>query len=384
MKRRWYFCLAVVIGVLLAGVLLAGCAPAPAPTPPPMAPAPVAATPAPPQASPEEVAWAAVVERAKKEGNVTAYGYVFPGEIGQAVRQAFKDRYGITVEILTVSGRTALEKIKVEQQIKKPVADVVVGGLSVGWDLARLGLVAVVVEELPALKNRDVFIADVVDMNGQLLYVGFSQSDVLVNTKLMKPQDEPKSYSDLLDPKFKGQKILFSDPRTGGSGGWSWFLTSTFYKTLDYDYFRRFMQQQPVMSQASTNELISQVARGEYHMNAGASADAASHMIVAGAPIKVLALQEGSWASGTSLTVIKNAAHPNAARLFANWFFSKEGQLAFYKAASDTPVRKDVPDFMPPGVRPEPKKLFVRTVEVMEAGFKLLQGGTLLEIFGPK
>ena len=381
MSRIRFFCLTVVIGVLFAS-----CAPAPAPNPTstPMAPAPTVAAPPSATPSPQDAAWAKVVQEAKREGVLTVYGYLFPGEIGQAVGRVFKGRYGITVETLAVQGRMALEKVKVEQAIKNPVADVVSGGLSVCWDLSILNLVDKVVDQLPELKDRNVFKADVVDFGDQIIYINFSESGIVINSNLVKPEDYPKSWYDLLDPKWKGKKIILSDPRAGASGGWNWFATSIIYKALDLDYFRRLMRQEPVLiSGAATTELALQVARGEFLMTS-TSVDSVSFLIAEGAPLKNLALKEGSWVQGNCQVVIKNAAHPNAARLFANWFMSKEGQETYHRAASQTSIRKDLPDFMPPGTRPEPYKLFVRTTQVQEEAAKLLKAGTVEEIFTPK
>lgn len=378
MNRMRFFCLTVIIGILVAG-----CAPAPTPTPPPMAPAPTVAAPTTATPNPQDAAWAEVVRKAREEGSVTVYGYVFAGEVGRAVAQALKDRYGIKLEALAVAGRTALEKVKVEQAIKNPVADVVMGGFSVCWDLAVINLVDKVVDQLPELRDRNAFKTVVVDFGEQIIYFAFSQSDLLINSKQVRPEDYPKSYHDLLDPKWKGRKILLSDPRTGANSTWNQFATSIFYKALDLDYYRRLTTQQPVLNYSAPVDVALGVGRGEYLMSLQ-SVDSVAHLIREGAPLKFLALKEGSWAVGTCEVVIKNAAHPNAARLLANWFMSKEGQEVFHKAANGTPVRKDLPDFMSPGTRPEPQKLFLRTVEVQEAAVKLLKAGIVEEIFTPK
>lgn len=381
MTRYW-----LSIGVLLLVVtFLAGCVPAAAPAPS----APAAPPPAAPakQISPEEAAWARVVDEARREGKVVLYGSSwFAGDAARALQEAFKDRYGITVEMLVTTGRVSLEKVQVEQQMKTSIADLVAGGLSLCYDLVRLGLTVPLGQDLPEFNNLDVFDFPelVFGMGRHSIFYGFSQSDLLVNAKLVPPQNEPKSYRDLLKPEWKGGKMVIQDPRGGGSGTYSWFITMTYYNVLDFDYFRRFMAQGPTMGGIANIPLFQGVARGEWSAFPTASVDTVGYMMAEGAPLKLLAMEEGSILSGQCIQMIKNTSHPNAAKLFTNWLLSKDGQTVHTGALKAKGVRKDVPDFTPARIRPEPKRGLSRGTEVNEKGTELLKAGILEEIFGRK
>ena len=69
--------------------------------------------------------------------------------------------------------------------------------------------------------------------------------------------------------------------------------------------------------------------------------------IRAGAPIKLLDLREGHLSKPMKWGAIKNLPHPNATRVYINWFLSKEGQTLVSKETALEPVRNDVPSSMP-------------------------------------
>jgi ABC-type Fe3+ transport system substrate-binding protein len=71
-----------------------------------------------------------------------------------------------------------------------------------------------------------------------------------------------------------------------------------------------------------------------------------------GAPLKFLHPKEGGYLSESGISFINGAPHPNAAKLFLNWFLSREGQTLFSRTLPATPVRKDAPqDHLPEGLR---------------------------------
>ncbi|MBF8304066.1 MAG: Ferric transporter ATP-binding subunit [Dehalococcoidia bacterium] len=357
---------------LLAVILLViACSAQPAPVPTtsaPIAPA-KAATPTsnlPPPTS-QDAAWAKVVEAAKKEGLITIYGASqFAGDGGRRTIEAFSKEYGIRVDMLVAAGRQAAERIKVESKMKQPIADLVGPGLSSATELSLAGLLDSVWQDL-------------------VLNMSFSLSGVLINTKQVNGQNVPKSYFDLLDPKWKG-KMIISDPRAGAGGGFAWFAEMRFYKVLDDDYFRRFARQEPIIWGGSNQEQDNMVGRGEAWINPYTTSGTAGQMIIEGAPLKIIGMTEGSSVITDPISMVKGTVHPNASKLFLNWLLSKEGQNIYAKAFGIDSVRKDVDNYYDPRVKPqpEPQKYWPRTFEVAEASNRYHKEGIAESIFGKR
>lgn len=373
--------------ILIALSLVSACAPKPQPvgTAPPAPVAPAKATVPtsnlPPPTS-QDTAWSGVVEAAKKEGRLVIYGATPFANAGREIMATFSARYGIPVDLLLLGGRQQVEKLKVERSIKQPIADIIQTGVTSATEIVLDGLSESAVRTLPVLRDRSLFYVDPV-YGPQEQIIGFSMTLLgpLVNTNLVKP-DDIKSWRDILDPKWKG-RITMSDPRSTGTG-LNLFSTLTYHKVLDYDYFRRLAQQDVRLSGASNRETYTQVARGEYAIDFAAGQNTIAPFIMEGAPLKVLAPEEGNTSQLEPVMLAKDPPHPNAARVFINWLLSQEGQEAYNKTVSSQPLRKDMPDFSPEKVKVNPKKIWNRTWEAAEQSNKDLKSGITVEIFGKK
>ncbi|MBF8264569.1 MAG: Ferric transporter ATP-binding subunit [Dehalococcoidia bacterium] len=380
----------VVIGLVLLSLIMA-CTPksTPSPTSVPPAANPVPANPIPatPSASPKDTNWDNVVEAAKKEGHLTLYpSAYFTGDKGQIVAKAFQDRYGFKPEFLIITGPQAVEKVKVEARMNQRIGDIVPSGESTTTQLSQAGLTASVWQELPELRDKSVFKSDpIFNPNGDIISFSLKINGPAINTDLVKFQDEPRSYFDLLEPKWKG-KVLLEDPRSGGGTGFTWFSALLYYKVLDADYYRRFAKQEPILWGGSSTEAFRMVARGEAWLTPYAADSNVGYLIVEGAPMKILGMKEGNVATSDVMTVIKGATHPNAAKLFLNWMLSREGQEVYARAGSLESMRKDVASFLDPRVKmqPEPQKLLPRTYDMAQIINQYHKDGIAEGIFGKK
>lgn len=381
-KRKGNLLVATLVAVI--ALVLVSCAPA-QPVSPPATSTPIAATPAPvtaPVTTPEDAAWAKVVAAAKKEGVVTVYSFYYVGDTGRALAKAFQERYGIRVEILASSGRQTVEKIRVEQAIKQPVADVVNAGTSSSTEISIAGFGENVSQEIPNLKDRSVFLVDpVYSPKGDVLFTSLDYVTPAVNTNLVKPADEPKSFKDFLDPKWKGH-LLAVDPRGGGGGVFNIIATMRYFKILDDDYWRQLAPQMVYFG--ALQEQFRAVGRGEFKVALDASVSTILPLIAEGAPLKLVPLDEGTITQGESTIVIKGAPHPNAAKLFADWILSAEGQEVYVKAASLSSMRKGVPSYIIPAAKLTPKKIVNRTWDAAQASNDYLKAGVMDQIFGKK
>jgi iron(III) transport system substrate-binding protein len=159
------------------------------------------------------------------------------------------------------------------------------------------------------------------------------------NTTLAKP-DEITSYDQLLDPRWKG-KIAILDPRTPGSGESTW----GFLWKLKGEEFLKKLAAQEMMVGRNQRQLAEALARGKSAISIGVSYYTLLPFIKSGLPVKpVPYLKEGFYAGTGSgnLALLKNSGHPNATKVFMNWFLSKEGQSAFLRALGQPTRRLDV------------------------------------------
>lgn len=385
MRKLW-----PVLFVSVALIALAmACAPKAAPPAPALAvapaaaPAPVPVVPTVAAPSPEEAAWAKIVAAAKQEGVVVIYSTAFVADIGQRLSRDFQDRYGIRLEILSGTGSILRDKIITEQGIKKQIGDVfVIGGAGSTTDLTLRGGAERIAHELPAVRDKAAFKIDpVYSPGGEMVNWVISYSSFVFNSNMAKPEDL-RSYNDLLAPRWKG-KIISPDPRTTGGGGPFYYILR-YHKALNMDFYQKLAKHDIKEWGGNPREAIRMVGRGEFAIYVGGSTDTAAPIIAEGAPVRVAAPEEGNGVTIGTILVAKGAPHPNAARVFINWLVSPEGQISYGESSASTPIRKDVPDFITPGARITPKKMWLYSWDAAEWSIKDMAAKTLEQAFGSR
>jgi iron(III) transport system substrate-binding protein len=141
------------------------------------------------------------------------------------------------------------------------------------------------------------------------------------NTKYVKPSEAPKSFADLLSPKWKG---LMVKGHPGYSGT---ILTATFEisRDLGWDYLQKLAQQKVMQVQSST-EPPKKLAVGERPIMADGNEYNLFILKEAGKPVEVVYPSEGTPFIASPSAVMAKAPHPNAARLFQSFLFTAETQ----------------------------------------------------------
>jgi iron(III) transport system substrate-binding protein len=152
--------------------------------------------------------------------------------------------------------------------------------------------------------------------------------------------DEIRSFNDLLNPKWLG-KIGYLDPRTPGSGSSLW----SFLWQLKGEAFLRKLVAQKMFIGRDQRQLAENLAKGKNALVVGLTYYSFAPFIKAGLPVKPLPNpRDEIYVSGGSgnLAIIKGAPHPNAAKVFVNWFLGKEGQELFSRVLGQGTRRLDV------------------------------------------
>ncbi len=317
------------------------------------------------QGSSWETEWNNAVEGAKKEGKVVIYSSLASNS-RVVLGKAFKEKYGIDVEWVAGRGAEATEKFFTERRGGLYLGDLfIIGGITPFVSLKPAGVLEPLkpLLILPEVTNPKAW------WGGGLWFADNARSYVsspilttaqyLVANSTMVKKGEIVSYRDLLKPKWKG-KIILNDPTTVGAGS-RWFAVVA-EKIMGVDYMRELAKQDIVVTRDQRLQL-EWISREKYPVILGPQPDITAEFTHAGAPLMPIEVSEGSWLGGGPglAAYINKAPHPNAAKVFLNWFHSKEGQTIYGRSSLTESARLDVPnDYLDPSVRRKPNvKYFI-------------------------
>lgn len=163
---------------------------------------------------------------------------------------------------------------------------------------------------------------------------------IMYNKKLVSEAEKPKSWKDVLDPKWKG-KVAYADASKSGSSYTLLITWLTIYgkNETGWKFVEDLLRQCKVLPKSSMT--YQGVANGEYPIGLTFE-QAAFDYLKGGAPIGLIYPSEGTAITLDGSAVIKNAPHPNAAKLFLDWTVTKEMQQLMVERFGRRSVRKDV------------------------------------------
>jgi iron(III) transport system substrate-binding protein len=171
------------------------------------------------------------------------------------------------------------------------------------------------------------------------LYAAFRATLTVMayRTDLVKPEDVPKTWKDLLDPKYKG-KLVKSHPGYSGN-----VMTETYAlsQLLGWDYFEK-LGKQNVMQVQSSTEPPKVLSQGERAIQADGNEYNVFILQDKGVPIKPIYPLEGTSIAFGNAAILAYAPHPNAAKLFYSFMFTQEAQQLNDDFGGLRSVRPDV------------------------------------------
>jgi iron(III) transport system substrate-binding protein len=259
-----------------------------------------------------------LIAAAQKEGKVSYYAAI---ELGVAERlgKMFEAKYpGIAVRVERSGAERIFQRIAQEQGSGIRAVDIA-NSTDVAHYLEwkKNGWLAPYLPEEVTKHFPD----DQIDTDGMYATACAWFETIGYNTKLVKADEAPKSYADLLDPKWQG-KLVKGHPSYSGA-----ILTTTYIlsRELGWGYLEK-LAQQKVMQVQSAGDPPRKIMLGERAV----MADGNDYSLVLfkdqGKPVEVVYPAEGAPLIIVPSGVFANAPNPNAARLFQNFFFSREAQ----------------------------------------------------------
>lgn len=296
--------------------------------------------------APWEKEWDTILRAARKEGNVTVVSGV-GGQVRPLITQGFEKKYGIRVDFVTGRGEELTQKVFTERRAGLFLQDVALFGATTTINILKPANIMEPVESvllLPDVLDKKAWMGgdlQFVDKDRLFLAYIFSVNvPIFINTELVN-RDEVKSYKDLLNPKWKG-KIVMNDPTVTGSGN-NWFGVAG-RRIMGWDYMRELAKQEPFLVRDQRLQ-VEWLVRGRYPVSITAKTDIVDEFRKAGAKITGILPVEGNYTTvgGGTVGLIKNAPHPNAAKIFINWLLTKEGQTLYSSGYGSPSRRLDVP-----------------------------------------
>ena len=318
--------------------------------------------------------WEKTVKAAEQEGQLVLYSL---SEIGDAIANSgFQKKFPkIKVSVVGARGGEHVSRIMAERRAGKFLADVGNLGNTSPYTLYQSKVLDPITASyiLPEVKDESKWWQGkqhFIDPEGKhiLVYVGAPLFLVGYNTKLVNPSVF-KSYWDLLDPKWKGKIVAF-DPKAGGFAA----TRDRFFfhhPELGPPFMRRLYGEMGPTLYARYPQGEDWLAAGKYHLCL-CRHQSISEAKNQGLPVDLVdpaLFKEGVGVEtrAKTLVLMNKAPHPNAAKVFINWFLSREGQIDFQKtsakfvdAGAEGSLRMDIPkDEIPPRNRLKPEVNYI-------------------------
>ncbi|MDB5880695.1 MAG: putative type Fe3+ transport system, periplasmic component [Ramlibacter sp.] len=259
-----------------------------------------------------------LVAAAVKEGKVVWYSAT-DVKVAEGLAKAFETKYpGIKVQVERSGAERIFQRINQEYGSKIYTVDVIETSDAVhfvqfkknGW------LQAAVPSDVAKFWPKEGRDAD-----GQFAAYRLHLSVIAYNTKLVKKEDAPKSHADLLDPKWQG-KMVKAHP---GYSGTIMTDTQALSQSLGWPFFEK-LGKQKVMQVQSSTEPPKKLAQGERAVMADGNEYNVFLLKESGSPIEPVYATDGSTMVIGNAALLKNAAHPNAGKLFYHFMFTREAQ----------------------------------------------------------
>lgn len=285
-----------------------------------------------------------LIEGARKEGKVVLYSAMIENQALRPLKAAFTAKYPfIEAEFWRADTRDLINKTLAEVRARSVVVDVVEGG-GVSQTLIKAG----VTQEfrLPGAAKLPKEFVHPMWVATRVSYFGPA-----INTRLVSAAEAPKTYKDLLDPKWKGKLAWAANTETGGAMMFITFIRSWLGEQKGEDYLAALAKQDVANLSGSPREVVNKLIAGEYPVALNIFLH---HPVISaekGAPVAPLPM-DPVLGNASVMVLLKNAPHPHAALLLMDFLVSDEGQKVireanYFPANPSIEVDKSVAQIIP-------------------------------------
>ena len=286
---------------------------------------------------------AALIEAAKKEGHVTWYTVQIVDQIVRPIIAGFEKKYGIHVDYVRANSIELALRLVNEAKAGQVQASVFDGtGASVALKHENMVEKWVPNADLP----KHLF-----DAEGYWVACNFYINTPGFNTDLIPKGTEPKTFEDLLDPKWKGKMAWNIQPSISSGQGFVGSVLIAMGEQKARAYLSKLAQQNIAPLRVSGRQVLDQVIAGEYPIGLQIFNNHAFISASKGAPVDWIKMQP-PHVSYAVMSVPKGAPQPNAGKLLVDYIVSLEGQQIFADAG-ELPVHPGVkmrdPSLVPDG-----------------------------------
>ena len=277
----------------------------------------------------------AILEAAKREGKLVLYSGN-SADVVAKIMDAFKARFPEidSAGTLVEQEGPLMAKVMAENQAGQTQADIFYSSTdTLLFDLQRRNL-------LLEYASPEYQYYDPKYLSRPATFFGPAKTSLVGiawNTDVIKDADAPKGWRDLLDPRFKGKISAFNS--TASSPFFAWYLLP---QVLGADYWDRITEQQ-IKPYQSSAQILDALASGETPVAMQFSNTRLITILEKNLPVKALWPAEGVPSYNSVQGILAKAPHPNAAKLFHDWSFSREGMTVAGDISGQLALRSDVP-----------------------------------------
>jgi iron(III) transport system substrate-binding protein len=273
------------------------------------------------------------VEQAEKEGSLVLYS-PDPETNQAALVGAFKASFPkISVNFLRLQTGALYAKLMAERQAKTYQNDILtLTDMTFVLDFQKRGGWAKYAS--PEYANYKP--EHLSNPSGYFSWGGVIVAGIAYNPTTLKAEEAPKSWKDMLNPRWKD--VVNVKVSNSGLQHQTWLMIKQIYGD---DYWKEFGKLNPRAFDSYVQQFDRMVS-GQDQVISTAQYSGYLQFKAKGAPVAFVIPPEGMIAAPTLTGIVEQAPHPEAARLFMDWYAGAPGQTAYVKATSLYSVRSDV------------------------------------------